>query len=409
MITTPLPLVSIVTPSFNSGDFLEEAIGSVLSQDYPNLEHIVMDGGSTDNTLTILQRYGSPLIWTSEPDKGQADALNKGFQRARGEIIGWLNADDTYQPHAVSSAVRYLQQNPTVSLVYSHFNFIDETGKVIYTHWVPPFSPEKLLYGNIIPNVGMFFRRHVIEETNPINPDLHYVMDWEFVLRIARRCEIGQVSEVWGNFRVTKGTKSVEKSDRFWPEIIPVLQQIFSNGGTRLAAHRIPALFWAYWFGAIEFARSNRLELAADYINHTFTYRTPSPVEAAYLAFTVIETASRPWHRGFNEQAEVARQTILRFSNCLGYSTIEQLISAYLKFYQGLAEAKRLYWKQSRKLIAESLSILKTGDWLVQPTIIRLFLYLILGSALVAKLRTLKNKLTIKLKSLNSKAVIHQP
>lgn len=99
-----MPLVSIVTPSFNSGDFLEQAILSVTNQDYNHIEHIVMDGGSTDQTLEILRRYGAPVVWTSEADEGQADAINKGFRQAQGEIIGWLNADDMYQPAAIGSA-----------------------------------------------------------------------------------------------------------------------------------------------------------------------------------------------------------------------------------------------------------------------------------------------------------------
>ena len=119
------PLVSIITPSFNSGDFLEEAVRSVIAQDYSPLEHIIVDGGSTDETLEILQRYNSkPVTWVSEPDEGQADAINKGFRRAQGEIIGWLNADDTYQPGAIRSAVAYLQAHPEVEQARTNVGWV---------------------------------------------------------------------------------------------------------------------------------------------------------------------------------------------------------------------------------------------------------------------------------------------
>jgi glycosyltransferase involved in cell wall biosynthesis len=206
--------------------FLPEAIASVQAQDIRNLEYLVADGGSTDGTVHLLQGYNGHLKWWSRPDGGAADALATAFRSARGEILGWLNADDTYQPQAISGAVNYLQAHPSVSLVYGGFNFIDEKGHVVHTHYPPSFALEKLLYSDIIPNAGMFFRRQIITEIGGINPHLHYVLDWEFVLRIALRYQVAQVSAIWGNFRITSGTKSVEKCDRFWPEIIPILQEI---------------------------------------------------------------------------------------------------------------------------------------------------------------------------------------
>jgi glycosyltransferase involved in cell wall biosynthesis len=132
-----LPLVSIVTPSFNQAPFLEETIKSVLEQDYPHIEYIVMDGGSTDGSIEIIKKYASPLenfrhsihAWVSEQDQGQTDAINKGFARAKGDILAWINSDDTYNPKAVGEAVLYLMENPDVAMVYADCNFIDEQGK----------------------------------------------------------------------------------------------------------------------------------------------------------------------------------------------------------------------------------------------------------------------------------------
>ena len=112
------PLVSVITPSFNQGRFIEETIESVLSQDYPNVEYLIIDGGSTDNTLETLRRYEDKLSWICEPDKGQADAINKGFRKAQGDILCWLNSDDTYEAGAISKAVESLLENPDVKKAY---------------------------------------------------------------------------------------------------------------------------------------------------------------------------------------------------------------------------------------------------------------------------------------------------
>lgn len=389
-----LPLVSIVTPSYNSADFIEAAIASVLAQDYPSLEHIIIDGGSTDGTLEIVAKYEHKLTWISEPDEGQADALNKGFQRARGEIIGWLNADDMYQPQAVSSAVKYLREHPGIRAVYGNFNFIDASGQIIHTQHVEPFAPEKLLYANIIPNVGLFFRRDILTELKGVNPRLHYVMDWDFVLRLALHYRVGQVAAVWGNFRITPGTKSVEQADRFWPEIIPVLQEVTSLPESRLNAHQANALFWANFFAAIEFVRTQRLEAAKNYLAQALSYKMPPLGEAADLAVAVIQTVIWPWHQAFREQPQ-AQTTLLNFVSCLGGSPTEKALSAYLELYRGLLECKQRQWGQAKALLAKNWSVLPKRD-LLRPAVLKLLLYLLLGKSRISSISTLKHHLIPK-------------
>ncbi len=336
-----LPLVSIVTPSFNSGDFLEQAIQSVVGQGYPHLEHIVVDGGSTDNTLQILQRYDEPVRWRSEPDEGQANAINKGFGRARGAIIGWLNADDTYRPQAIEAAAGYLQAHPEIDLVYGHYHFIDAGGVVIHPHQAPPFNLERMLYGDaIIPQTSMFFRRHVIRQTGGVRPDLHYVMDWEFAFRIARHYRVARVDQAWANFRIVEGTKSVRQSEKFWPEIIVVLQEVVREGDPRLLLQANDALFMSHLRAGLEFARSGQLATAQEYIAEAFNL-CPHPAQhPAVLASGLFQTATYPWHSAFqpHPQAQVA---LANLSTCLGQGTVQRRVRGYLHLYQALRRLRQ--------------------------------------------------------------------
>jgi len=138
-----LPRVSIITPSYNQAQFLEQTICSVLGQNYPNLEYWVIDGGSTDGSAEIIQKYAGQLAgWVSEPDRGQAEGINKGLARATGEVVAWLNSDDLYYPDAIEAAVEALAANPQASFVFSDVESIDEAGKPFhrmrYGHWGLP-------------------------------------------------------------------------------------------------------------------------------------------------------------------------------------------------------------------------------------------------------------------------------
>ena len=155
MVTNPL--VSIVTPSYNKGSFVEETILSIKNQTYPHIEHIVMDGGSTDGTLDIMRKYSDSITWISEPDKGQSDAINKGWRMAKGEILAYLNADDTYMPWAVETAMKFLEQNPDLDMVYGDCNIINEQGTVIDRYPSTEFDLIKLASSqNMIPQPTVF-------------------------------------------------------------------------------------------------------------------------------------------------------------------------------------------------------------------------------------------------------------
>jgi glycosyltransferase involved in cell wall biosynthesis len=224
------PLVSIITPSYNSFPYIKDTVESVRSQDYPHIEHLMIDGNSTDGTREFLQQQ-TDLTWISEPDRGQSHALNKGFRNAKGEIIGWLNADDTYQPGAVSRAVGFLNENEHVDLIYSDLNIIDEKGEQVGVTRARPYNLEALLFSNPINQPTVFMRREVIDNLNGLDEKLHYVMDRELWLRVGLAGYQMEYldGEVLANFRIFPGTKSFEQTPNFRLEWIEVLEQVFKK------------------------------------------------------------------------------------------------------------------------------------------------------------------------------------
>jgi glycosyltransferase involved in cell wall biosynthesis len=220
-----LPLVSVVTPSFNQARFLEATILSVLSQDYPRLEYIIVDGGSTDGSLDIIKKYADRLAWyVSENDAGQTDAINKGFSRATGQILAWLNSDDSYEPHAVGHAVKYLISHPAVGMVYSDCNYINEDGLQIGRFPAAQTDLVRLRSGYVhIPQQTMFFRSTLWELVGPLDPSFYFAMDYDLWTRLAAHSTLQYVAgETWANFRLHTSGKTLTSDDRCWPEMLRV-------------------------------------------------------------------------------------------------------------------------------------------------------------------------------------------
>ena len=226
-------LVSIVTPSFNQAPYLEATIRSVLEQDYPDIEYIIVDGGSTDGSVDIIRRYVDRLAWwASEADKGQTDALNKGFAHARGEILAWLNSDDTYQPGAVSEAAAFLRSRPEVGLVYGDANFIDENGKLIGRFPAAQTDYRRLRRGYVhIPQQAAFFRADLWRKVGPLDPSFYFAMDYDLWVRLAALAPIHYVPRTWANFRLHTQGKTIAADERCWPEMLRVH---YRDGGSWL-------------------------------------------------------------------------------------------------------------------------------------------------------------------------------
>jgi glycosyltransferase involved in cell wall biosynthesis len=222
------PLVTVVTPSFNQGRFIRDTIDSVLSQDYPNLEYWVIDGGSSDETQDVLQSYGHRLSWVSERDQGQADAVNKGFRKAKGEIFGWLNSDDTYWPSAIRKVVQFFHANPDISMVYGEAYNIDAQGKIIERSPTEGFDYQRLAETCFICQPTVFLRRHVFEEVGPLDVTLHYCLDYEYWMRVGKRYGIGYIPEFLATSRLHGDAKTFAKRRELHQEIISTIQRHYS-------------------------------------------------------------------------------------------------------------------------------------------------------------------------------------
>lgn len=221
------PLVSIVTPSFNQAKYLEKTIQSVIGQDYPNLEYRVIDGGSSDGSLEIIKKYQDRLAgWVSEPDRGQTDAINKGFALSQGKIMAWLNSDDVYLPGAITSAVEYLRGNPGVGMVYGDTDLIDSEGRVIGRFNAQQTTYRRLMRGGVyIPQPAAFWRREVWNQAGPLDPTFYFAMDYDLWVRFAKISRIRYTPQRWAGFRIHDEGKTSLADARCWPEMKRVFRR----------------------------------------------------------------------------------------------------------------------------------------------------------------------------------------
>ncbi|MBV9893490.1 MAG: glycosyltransferase [Chloroflexi bacterium] len=220
--------VSILTPSLNQGRFIEASIQSVLTQqvDGRALEYLVLDGGSSDGTLDILRHYDGRLRWVSEPDRGQAHAVNKGIDLARGDVIGWLNSDDIYYADAIRAACEFLETHPSVDVVYGDAEYIDENGLSIGRYPTEPFSSERLEQICFLCQPAVFFRRDVADQFGQLDERLHVALDYEYWLRLSRRgASFAHLPRVLAGWRLHPEIKSRRQRMRLHVEVNNMMRE----------------------------------------------------------------------------------------------------------------------------------------------------------------------------------------
>jgi glycosyltransferase involved in cell wall biosynthesis len=249
------PLITIITPSYNQSRYLEQTIHSVLQQDYPAFEYFIIDGGSTDSSLEIIRRYENQLSgWVSEKDRGQADAINKGFQRASGEYIVWLNSDDLYQPGAIRIAIETFQKHPEAGIVYGNVLSIDENSQPFNLQTFQPYNLKDLMAFNIISQPAVFMRRAVLEQAGYLDPDYHLLLDHHLWLRMAALAPMVYIPATLAAARYHAEAKNLSRTADFgreafrivdWMRATLVLAPVFQAHRRRIlaGAHRLDAFY----------------------------------------------------------------------------------------------------------------------------------------------------------------------
>jgi len=267
------PKISIVTPSFNQGKFIEDAIKSVLAQDYPNFEHIIVDNCSTDETIGILKKYPH-LKWISEPDMGQSDALNKGFKMVTGEIVGWLNGDDFYLPEAFHVAIQSFG-DLSIDIIYGDYRVVDYNKRIQRFSRQIKFNKKILIYRCYIPSTTSFFRQRIIEKGLQIDKKLNYVMDKDFFLRLANNgYRFKHIPSVFAAFRWQGQNKTMPSNNqKFSEESMSIIRRyrkpLFENSQLDNIFLKFQVYYYRYKYATIKLLTGKFFQEKIDFLKMT--------------------------------------------------------------------------------------------------------------------------------------------
>ena len=239
------PRISIITPSYNQAGFIDKTIQSVINQDYPNFEYIIVDGGSTDETLSILKKYGNKIRWISEKDNGQSDAINKGLKMATGKIVAYLNSDDTYNANTLKKVAIFFKNNPEKKWVYGKCRIINKESSEIrrpitwYKNWLlKKYSYPKLISENFISQPATFWRKELHKEFGYFDRNEKFCMDYEFWLRIGKKYPAGVINNYLANFRYHSDSKSGRVDKKQFQDELRLAKKYGKGHGIFLLLHR---------------------------------------------------------------------------------------------------------------------------------------------------------------------------
>ena len=220
-----LPKLSVITPSLNHGEFIDATLRSVLEQGYPDLELWVIDGGSTDGTLERLRSYGDAIRWISEADRGQADAINKGFARATGEVVGWLNSDDTYLSGTLRYVGAFFAGNAAAAAVYGDAYYVDRRGEIVRPYDTRDFDLTALAESCYVCQPAVFFRRRALADVGLLDLDLHVALDYDFWIRLFARYPPVRLPRFLATSRMYAGNKTLALRSRAYGEIVRTVRK----------------------------------------------------------------------------------------------------------------------------------------------------------------------------------------
>lgn len=251
------PLVSIITPSLNQGEYIRQAIASVFAQDYPNIEYIVMDGGSTDDTVEILKLKKKPrFYWESKKDKGQADAINKGLRRAKGELVGYLNSDDYYVHGAISAVVKHFREQQDLQWMSGDYRIVDGHGREIqrpirWYKYMLRVLKIPLTFTNFIAQPSTFWRRSILGTIGFFDTDLHYTFDYDYWLRLTAKFPPGIIHDCLSAFRIHGKSKGGSMYRKQFEEEERVLMR-YTDSKIMLKLHQLHTKLITYVYDKIK-------------------------------------------------------------------------------------------------------------------------------------------------------------
>lgn len=297
------PLVSIVTPSFNQARFLETALISVARQTYPRVEHLVVDGGSSDGSVEIIRRHADRLAWwVSEPDKGQADAINKGMRRARGEIVAWLNSDDALAPWAVAEAVEEFARRPAAVLVFGDALSFNAEGRPFHILRAGNWGLEDLMTFHILPQPAVFMRREAAEAVGFLDDDFHYLLDHKLWLKLALKGEMVYRRRVWAFARYHEAAKNAAQAAKFGDEALRLAEWMSADPRFAAPYARLRRRVWAaaYRFRARYLLDAGKSAAALRSYLRAFALHPPSvKPEANRVLFAALSLLGMGFLRGW--------------------------------------------------------------------------------------------------------------